>query len=697
MGHNLEPPSFDPSASKRSNCYSSTTTIAAESSYSRGATTIVPTARSSFHEDRINKPFGKDCQSHFSIITTDGESEQDNDWPLRCSDSDSDVKQSYWNRVKNAFQSQISLQSIVHLVDFRPWFYPFTFRKYGFLFLILCAIAGVVVSNHYFDWIEKSLRVTRSNIFPILIITVCGEPLITILILLVAHVPNLPKDEIALVMGQDLEEPELYFTEKLRCASHCFDTALVIPCHDTDLTAIRRTIDSALLHFRPQDIIIVDNGKTRYPTHPVCNFRSYIERIHSDIMYIWSPLGSKNAAQLVGALAAKEYKYIMTVDDDVCIPKNFRPPVELIDDKFKAVAYGIKAIDQDGNTPLWLTAWQDVEYRLSGMSKSAEDRLSGVLFPHGAGWFVERESFIELLQDYHPMDFIAEDCNAGIGLNRMGKGIRYDGKCFLATEAPTTFFGPDLNWWKQRQKSWEMGRHGRLFAFIRQLFFGLPAKPTIQGFLWHKVTYLYLICAIVIDWIRIPTFIALGGTLTWWRNALLLMLFSAVPPLYFKYIKCRRRPDLQPKFWACVTYPWYKQIYVVVAILGAIRAVCYYAGGHPRPPTIKQMVKRKDERCFWLDPRFETNPSWLADEYDENESEHDAISFIVKHTQPYRKRFVSTSERSLKQPNHPQKLYRSPLIRPKISTPFELPIDSSETLWPLGSDTNLAQVDPRAI
>lgn len=227
--------------------------------------------------------------------------------------------------------------------------------------------------------------------------------------------------------------------------------------------------------------------------------------------------------------------------------------------------------------------------------------------------FVERESFITLLEYHHPMDFIAEDCNAGLGLNAMEKGIHCEARSFLATEVPTTFLGPGLNWWKQRQKSWEMGRHGRTFAFIRQLLFVLPAKSTPQGIFWHKITYLYLLCTNTLDWLRIPIFIAFGKKATWWRNAILLMLFSAIPALIYKYIKCHRRPDLQPRFWACLTYPWYKQIHAAVSILGAARSVGYYFGGHKRPLTIQQMIKTGDI-CFWLDERFETNPAFLADE-----------------------------------------------------------------------------------
>jgi hypothetical protein len=522
----------------------------------------------------------------------------------------------FLSRVRDKVYSHLDPRSILHLLDFRPWFYPFTWKKYFVLSIIASIVAGIILSDHYTHWIEKSLKITRSYMLPVLIISVCAEPIIIFVVLPVAILPDIPKEQVDLVMGREGTDVESATHEKFNVPQGPFETALVIPCHDTDHSAMRTTIESALPHFRPEDIYIVDNGRSKYPSHPDGNFREYIRSIHADIVYMWLPIGSKNAAQLVGALAARnrKYKYIMTVDDDVCIPKNFDPPISMIDEKFKAVAFPIKAMDAQCNVPLWLVAWQDVEYRLSGMSKLAEDRLCGVQFPHGAGWFVELDSFITLMEHYHPMDFIAEDCNAGLGLSRMGKGIRLDARCYLATEVPTTFFGPGLNWWKQRQKSWEMGRHGRLFAFIRSFLLSMPPKKTMQGILWHKVTFLYLICTIIIDWLRIPTIIALGRTATWWRNAILLMLFSALPPLVYNYWKCRRRPDMKTRFWACFTYPWYKQVYVAVAICGAIRWVGYFLGGHQVPLTIQQMLDRNDERCIWLDARFKKNPAWLADE-----------------------------------------------------------------------------------
>jgi hypothetical protein len=279
-------------------------------------------------------------------------------------------------------------QSIIHLMDFRSWFWPITFKKYLVLFSIAYIIAGIVASNFYFHWIDKSLAITRSYMLPVLIISVCAEPLIIMIILPLAKIPDIPKEEIDLIMNREDQDLELGANENRKELEGPFETALVIPCHDTDEAAIRTTLESAFPHFRPQDIFIVDNGRSKYPKHPTCNFRAYLRTIHRDIVYIWSPIGSKNAAQLVGTLAAKDYKYIMTVDDDVCIPKNFCPPTEMINDQFKAVAYPLKAMDADCNVPLWLVAWQDVEYRLSGLSKLVEDRLCGVQFPHGAGWYV---------------------------------------------------------------------------------------------------------------------------------------------------------------------------------------------------------------------------------------------------------------------------------------------------------------------
>ncbi|KAJ2894441.1 hypothetical protein MKZ38_007544 [Zalerion maritima] len=267
----------------------------------------------------------------------------------------------------------------------------------------------------------------------------------------------------------------------------------------------------------------------------------YIRSLHPEIRYIWSPVGSKNVAQLVGALAAKEYEYVMTVDDDVSIPSAYRHPVDMIDEHTKAVAFPLKAIDEKGEASLFLVGWQDCEYRMAGLTKLAETRVGGVSTPHGAGWFVERDTFVTLMTWYRPMDFIAEDSNAGFGMMKMGKRIVLDGRVILETEVPPAPL--------QFQRTKDAG---------------------------------------------IPIIVTTSTQPKLWLQAGLLTLVSILPLMIYKYIKCRRRPDMQPGFWAAITYPVYKLLYSTISVFGAVRV----------------------RGVFWLDKRFEENPAFLVDEVD---------------------------------------------------------------------------------
>lgn len=539
---------------------------------------------------------------------------------------------------KQTVLKHVDPKTVLEMIDFRDLVYPYNPWKYFILGLVGMAVAGIVVSEHYTHWIDKSMTITRRNMLPVLIIVIGLEPIMIIIILCLARIPDLPKDQIPEKYLTEGDKEELRSSEKAvehvgggsridisdktkgDVESHVqiselknneYRTALVIPCHNSDERAVKIVLESAYKHFRPHDIFIVDNGRTKYPPD---NFRAFIRSQHADIVYIWSPIGSKNAAQLIGALAARSYEFIMTVDDDVSIPRNFRAPVDKINQLTKGVAFPLRAIDASGQCPLFMVGWQDCEYKMSGLSKLAESNVCGVLYPHGAGWFCERDTLIDLISNYHSLDFIAEDVNTGLSMQKMKKRIAFDPQVVLETEVPTTIFGSGLNWWSQRKNSWEMGRHGRLLGFAGRLFLSLNGQTTAHGIFAQKVIHLYAICSIVVDWLRIPVFITMGSNLVFWRQALLLMLSSMIPLLLFKFISARRRPDLQPGFWASVTYPVYKQMYATVSVIGAIRSVTWYIGGHKKPKTVKQMLKEKDERAFWLDQRFENNPGFLADE-----------------------------------------------------------------------------------
>lgn len=344
--------------------------------------------------------------------------------------------------------SRVSLKAIWDLLNPLEYFWPITFKKYLVLLLIGCAIAGIYFSNYYSNWIRISMNMTREYMLPVLILVIGLEPLMFLIILAASTLPandlplNIEKKRLAKMAGKEkLPDPE---NPPVDPSGEGCVAALVLPCHNSDRDALRRVFESAYPYFRPQDIFVVDNGRSRHPSD--MSFRDWVKAEHPDIHYIWSPIGSKNAAQLVGALAAKDYQYILTTDDDVSLPPNYRHPVHLIDESVKGVAFPLAGINSEGECPLFLVVWQDCEYRMSDLTKLAESNLCGVCFPHGAGWFVEREVLVELLAAFHPTDFIAEDVNSGFCLMKMKKRIAFDFRVVLATEVPTTLLGPGLNW-----------------------------------------------------------------------------------------------------------------------------------------------------------------------------------------------------------------------------------------------------------
>ncbi|KAL4728139.1 hypothetical protein ACLX1H_004874 [Fusarium chlamydosporum] len=526
-------------------------------------------------------------------------------------------KRSLWTRFWRALGNQFSPRAFWDLINPKEYVYPMTLKKGAALAFVMACVAALVISNWFTHWMEKAIAQTRHYMLPVLVIVLTLEPLMFLIIMSIARVPpyNPPKTGPLQVIQEVVSEKSPNDLERgvvvTTATAEAWETAFVIPCHNSDREALRKVIESAYPHFRPQDIFIIDNGRSRYPND--LSFRDWLKGLHPDLVYIWSPIGSKNAAQFVGSLAAKNYRYILTTDDDVSLPDNYRHPTHLMNDQLRAVAFPLKGIDAEGNVPLGMVSWQDCEYRMAGLTKLAEDRTCGVNFPHGAGWFVDRDIFVELLSKFHPMDFIAEDANAGFAMMRLNKRIAFDAQVTLATEVPSTVLGPGLNWCKQRVKSWEMGRHSLIWKLLRHLF-RMNGQRTIAGILMQKFLFIYTLACLVIDWVRIPVLVALGAHKQYWIFFCSLAFVACLPPLLYNYISCWRRPDMRIGLLTIATYPFYKQLYSFISVFGAVRWALFYIGGHVRAKPICQMLKDGDDACFWLDPRFDTNPAWLADE-----------------------------------------------------------------------------------
>jgi cellulose synthase/poly-beta-1,6-N-acetylglucosamine synthase-like glycosyltransferase len=333
------------------------------------------------------------------------------------------------------------------------------------------------------------------------------EPLFMILLYLIARLPEANAHVLPTMCVRCLVDLE----EGPSTPSNSESTALVIPCHKTDLLAFFNVLKGAFKHFQPEQIFVVENGNSQSP--PSSELQDFCRRIDPRIQYIWSPVASKNAAQYVGTLAAHAYDYIMTTDDDVVLPWNYRSPTEEITEENKAVCFPIGA--RVARQQSWagadslVVSWQDIEFKASGLIKTAENQLCGVLYPHGAASFWERTTFIDALR-IHSLVFYGEDTQLGFALQRMGKKISIDASIILQTEVPASFLGPPLNYWQQRVRSWEMGRMSMLFKFISH-FFRINGQRTITGFLAQKLLQFYALYSIACDLIRVPLFVIMGS------------------------------------------------------------------------------------------------------------------------------------------------------------------------------------------
>ena len=301
-----------------------------------------------------------------------------------------------WTLLKADWRSLTSVfdpQCFWKMIDMREIFFPFTWKRYIALTVIALIIGGLVVTEIFFHWMTSAMAITRQNMLPVLILVLGLEPIMIVIILTCAKIPDMDSSNTPTTKTEkipDIEAQSDMLSDEVPPTAADNRTALVIPCHDSDHEAIIRVLASAYPHFRPCDIFIVDNARSMHPKDNV--FREFIHNQHAEINYIWSPVGSKNYAQLVGAVAAEHHEFIMTVDDDVCIPASFRPPIHKINDTMKGVGFPLKATNAAGKVSSGMVAWQDCEYRMAGLTKLAEEQIcGGALFPHGAGWLVLRK------------------------------------------------------------------------------------------------------------------------------------------------------------------------------------------------------------------------------------------------------------------------------------------------------------------
>lgn len=195
--------------------------------------------------------------------------------------------------------------------------------------------------------------------------------------------------------------------EKSGTRSDASETCLLIPAYKA-AGALPTTIEHALKIFKPNQIFILANGSSPTPldnTEEVC--KEY------GVNHAWVPIGSKITAEFVGVMLAREFKYCMLIDDDVHLPANMPIVTDRISSKRTpgstvCIGYSIKSTGPHETKGTLIQQAQDLEYKLSGLSRHFTGTYGSAVFPHGAIILWDRE-VLEKLFWGHPGFKISED------------------------------------------------------------------------------------------------------------------------------------------------------------------------------------------------------------------------------------------------------------------------------------------------
>ncbi|KAK5011072.1 hypothetical protein LTR28_005932 [Elasticomyces elasticus] len=246
------------------------------------------------------------------------------------------------------------------------------------------------------------------------------------------------------------------------------DTALLIPCYKS-ASIIGNTLKAALKIFPARNIFVVANGNSPVPldnTEEIC--RPY------GVNHVWSPIGSKLVAQFVGCYAAKEFKYVLMIDDDCALPPNFPVVADRITKTVKCIGYTIKSVGPNSSKGTLCQQAQDLEYKISGLQRTFAGKIGSATFAHGAIALWETEFAIKTFCQ-HPGFSVSEDRFFGDVARQLGSRIQMCSSIFVETETPpTVFFSSggsrggfgEMTVFKQRFVRWN-------FFFVNGLWYDL--------------------------------------------------------------------------------------------------------------------------------------------------------------------------------------------------------------------------------
>ena len=179
---------------------------------------------------------------------------------------------------------------------------------------------------------------------------------------------------------EDCDEFETLTDHESSGKSWNFSSCLFIACHLSISTSeetkqLESTLQAALVHFPANHIFVCDNANAFSPPDKT---KSFVKSIHPDINYLYIPIGNKSFAfywaekywlshlQMNGIVSMSAGKYIVTIDDDVCLPSNFHVHTDHLDvnPEIAAVQNQVVPVDSSSSrkTRPLLTGFQHLEY-----------------------------------------------------------------------------------------------------------------------------------------------------------------------------------------------------------------------------------------------------------------------------------------------------------------------------------------------
>jgi cellulose synthase/poly-beta-1,6-N-acetylglucosamine synthase-like glycosyltransferase len=293
------------------------------------------------------------------------------------------------------------------------------------------------------------------------------------------------------------------------------DVSVVIACRN-GADVIGATIERALLHVHPENIIVVSDCSTD-DTAAVA--RSYGVRVVENRI-------NRNKALSINRVAPSlTTPYVVVLDDDTLLSK--RPlPVALLEQGYSAVAFDVMPVKTD----TWVNRFQRFEYRKSmGLGKRLRMRIGAIGNVSGAAGLF-RTSDLRFQAATHSGQFGGEDQQRTmlVHLHDPGRGIAYD-DALIETIAPNSWRAL----FRQRAFKWGMATHETLLLSLQIIL-----SPRTHYML--KVDRAYAIFILLTDPIRMALFVAL----LLYPSAFLVLLAMYWPLELVAWLRTGRRDSL---------------------------------------------------------------------------------------------------------------------------------------------------------